>query len=269
MKKKRLIGLTLFLAFGLLRLPLEEYMTRSMQSQGLKPLPPQVSWQENFGQTFFANLGGLRSMVASWMFLEAYSAWEKNDWGTLDNRMTLVTRMEPYEPTYWDEAAWHMAYNAASSFKRDKDLRAAIQNKLFRDHVQRGIDILDEGLQYLPENHRLLETLGYIYKDRQPNPALAADAFLRAHAAGSLDFMERLGAYELVKVGDRASSEKAYEILKRYYDKGPPFTRMESIQRDLRVLENRLNIPPAQRIPPAPARGSASPTRPMFRKSNP
>jgi hypothetical protein len=267
--KKRILGVILFLAFGLARFPLEQAMTTSLREQGLKQSPPQVSWLEDFGQMFLASLGGLRALVASVGFLEAYSAWEKNDWGSVDNRMTLVTRMEPYEPTYWDEAAWHMAYNAASYFKRNKELRAAIQNKLFRDHVQRGIDILDEGLQYLPENRRLLETLGYIYKDRQPNPTLAADAFLRAHAAGSLDFMERLAAYELVKVGDRASSEKAYEILKRYYDKGLPFTRMESIQRDLRILENRLNIPPAQRLPPAPPRDAAVPKRPMLRKSNP
>jgi hypothetical protein len=225
-----------------------------------------VSWQEDFGQMFLATLGGLRSLVASVGFLEAYSAWEKDDWGTLDNRMTLVTRMQPYEPTYWDEAAWHMAYNAASSFKRDKSMRAALQNKYFREHVQRGIDILNEGLRYLPDNHRLLETLGYIYKDRQPNPELSAAAFLKAYVNGALPFIERLGAYELVKVGDRASSEKAYEILKRYYDLGPPFTRMESIIRDLRVLEDRLNIPPEKRIR-VPRTGVNPPRpRPLQRK---
>ena len=263
--KKRILGVILFLAFGLVRLPLEHAMTMSLREQGLKDSPPQVSWLENFGQMAFATLGGLRSLVASVGFLEAYSAWEKADWGAVDNRMTLVTRMQPYEPTYWDEASWHMAYNAASSFKRNKELRAAIQNKLFRDHVQRGIEILNEGLRYLPDNHRLLEALGYIYRDRQPNPELSSAAFLKAHENGSVDFIERLAAYELVKVGDRASSEKAYAILKRYYDRGAPFTRMESIRRDLRVLEERLNIPADQRIPAAPAPGPPTPPRPLRR----
>jgi hypothetical protein len=260
---KRLLGILFFLAFGLARLPLEQAMTTSLRDQGFKEAPPQVSWLEDFGQMFFATLGGLRSLVASVGFLEAYSAWEKNDWGAVDNRMTLVTRMQPYEPTYWDEAAWHMAYNAASSFKRDKSMRTAIQNKNFREHVQRGIDILNKGLQYLPNSHRLLETLGYIYKDRQPNPELAAAAFLKAYENGSLPFIERLAAYELVKTGDPASSAKAYEILKRYYDQGLPFTKMESIIRDLKVLEDRLKIPPEKRI--RPPQRDASPPRSLRR----
>ncbi|RBP48208.1 hypothetical protein DES53_1011009 [Roseimicrobium gellanilyticum] len=266
---KRVLGVLLFLAFGLARLPLDHAMTMNLREKGLKEAPPTVSWQEDFGQMFLATLGGLRSLVASVGFLEAYSAWERNDWGAVDNRMTLVTRMQPYEPTYWDEASWHMAYNAASYFKRDKSLRAAIQNKLFKDHVQRGLEILNEGLRYLPENRRLLEALGYIYKDRQPDPERAATAFIEAHKNGSLDFIERLGAYELVKVGDRASSAQAYEILKRYYDRGPPFTKMESIQRDLRILENRLNIPADKRIPAAPAPASTTSPRPMLRNTNP
>ena len=56
-----------------------------------------------------------------------------------------------------------------------------------------------------------------------------------------------------VKLGDRASWEKAYEILKRYYDKGKPYNRMERILRELPVLEERLNIPVGNRIrPPRP-----------------
>ena len=227
-------------------------MTTSLKAQGLIDAPPEVSWEENFGQVFLATLGGLRSLVASVGFLQAYAAWEKDDWGSVDNHMTLVTRMEPREPTYWDEAAWHMAYNAASSFLRDRNLRAAIKNRLYRDHVQRGIEILDKGLLYLPDNKKLLETLGYIYKDRQPNPEMAAKCFLKAAEQGALPFIERLGAYELVKVGDRPSSERAYEILKRYYDMGHPFTGMQSILRDLPILEQRLNIPQAQRIKPPP-----------------
>jgi tetratricopeptide (TPR) repeat protein len=266
---KRTLGVLLFLAFGLARVPLDVALTADLRAKGIKEAPPTVSWQEDFGQMFLASLGGLRSLVASVGFLEAYSAWERNDWGAVDNRMRLVTRMQPLEPTYWDEAAWHMAYNAASYYKRDKKLRAAIQNKNFREHVQRGIDILNEGLRYLPDHPRLLETLGYIYKDRQPNPELAAAAFLKAHENGASDFMERLAAYEMVKSGDLASAEKAYEILKRYYDRGPPFTRMESIVRDLRILENRLNIPAEKRLPPAPPPASTAPPRHILRKPNP
>lgn len=252
MKSKRLLGVLLLLAFGVVRMPLESGLTEKLRAQGLKESPPELSWQEDFGEMFMATLGGLRNLVASVYYLKAYTAFEVMDWGTVDNQMALVTRMQPKEAAYWDEAAWHMAYNAASSFKRDKELRAAIQNKLFRDHVQKGIEILNKGLQYLPNNRLLLEKLGDIYRDRQPNAELAADAYLRAFQNGGRTFLERMAAYEMVKTGNVKLAAQAYEILKRYYDMGPSFARRQRIVDDLKILEDRLNIPAEKRIRPGP-----------------
>jgi hypothetical protein len=57
----------------------------------------------------------------------------------------------------------------------------------------------------------------------------------------------------MVKLSDRESWEKAYAILKRYYDRGQPYNKMERILRELPVLEKRLNIPEKDRIhPPRP-----------------
>ncbi len=246
--KRRALGVLLLLVFGILRLPLETRVTQGLHAAGIKDPPPDVSWNENFSQMFLSTLGGLRGAVASATYLIAFSAYERMDWGAVDNRMTLVTRMQPREPMYWDQAAWHMAYNAASSYKRDKTLRVAIQNKLFRDYVQRGIDIITRGLQYLPENPRLLTTLGDIYRDRQPNPELAQDAYMRAFKNGARSFYERMAAYEMVKTGNMELAKKAYEILKRYYDMGSAYTKRQRIITDLKILEDRLNIPMEQRI---------------------
>ena len=252
-------GILLLLAMGVAKLPLEEKLTQSLRSQGLQTAPPEVSWQENFGQMFLATLGGLRNLVASITYLEAYSAWSDLDWGRVDNLMTLTTRLQPTEPSYWDEASWQMAYNAASHFRNQKDLRYAIKHKLFRDHVQRGIDILEEGLRFLPDNPKLLMRLGDIFVHREPDPRRSSECYLKAFQNGAPANYERYAAYEMVKLSDRASWEMAYEILKRYWDRGAPFTKMASIQRDLPVLEERLNIPAARRIrvtaPVPPPRG--------------
>jgi hypothetical protein len=57
----------------------------------------------------------------------------------------------------------------------------------------------------------------------------------------------------MVHLGDRASWEQAYEILKRYYDMDPRYRAMASILRDLPILEERLDIPEKDRIrPPKP-----------------
>lgn len=89
---------------------------------------------------------------------------------------------------------------------------------------------------------------------RQPDPTLAAKYFLEAHKNGARSIYERMGAYELVKLGDRDSWERAYEILKRHYDTDPRCRTMGSVLRDLPILEERLNIPVSQRIRPAPPR---------------
>ncbi len=242
----RLAGILLLLVLGLAKLPLEEKLTGILREEGIIQPAPSLSLRESIPQIgFAAALGGMRSLVASIFYLDAFVAFENVEWGKVDSLMAITTRLQPREPLYWDDASWHMAYNAASSYQYNKNLRATIRSQLFREHVQRGIDILDKGLEFLPHNARLLTRLGDIYRDRLPNPRKAADAYLDAHAHGAKDYYERMGAYELVKLDDRASWEKAYEIMKRYYDKG---IKVPSILRDLPILEERLQIPANQRI---------------------
>jgi len=242
----RTLGIVLFLLLGLVKLPLESRLTADLRAQKLLQTPPEFSLRESLSQmSFAAALGGLRSLVASITYLQAYVAFENIEWGKVDSLFALTTRLQPREPAYWDDAAWHMAYNAASSYQRDEKIRATLRNKLFRDHVQRGIDIINEGLKYLPDDPTLLIRLGSIYRERQINPRLAGDAFIRAYAHGARDFHERMGAYEYVKTDDPECWKVAYEILKRYFDQGKVYS---SILRDLPILEERLNIPADQRI---------------------
>lgn len=256
--KQKIPVLALLIIIGLFKLPLENRLTATLKDQKLLDQGLDLSLRESLGQMgFAASLGGLRSLIASITYLQAYTAFENIDWGTVDSLMTLTTRLQPYEATYWEDAAWHMAYNAATNYQRNTELRAAIRNKLFRDHVLRGITILREGLRYLPDNPRLLSRLGDIYHDRERDPRLAAECYLKAYAHGAKNYYERMGAYELVKLNDRASWEKAYAILKRYYDQG---ARYASIMRDLPDLEAKLGIPVAQRIPP-PAQTQSPPPK--------
>lgn len=246
--KQKLPVLALLILIGLAKLPLENRLTATLKEQKLLDAGVDLSMRESLGQMgFAASLGGLRSLIASITYLQAYTAFENIDWGTVDSLMTLTTRLQPYEPIYWEDASWHMAYNAATHYMHKEELRSAIRNKLYRDHVLKGIAILEEGLRYLPDNPRLLCRLGDIYHERKPDPRLAAECYLNAYAHGAKSFYERMGAYELVKLNDRESWEKAYAILKRYYDHG---SRYASIMRDLPVLEAKLGIPEEQRIPP-------------------
>ncbi len=254
---RKFLGLLVFVVFGFAKLPVEDRVLSSLREQKLIEAPLNLDLRENLGQMgFAASLGGLRSLVASITYLQAYVAFEDVDWGRVDSLMTLTTRLQPHEPEYWSDASWHMAYNAASNYMNNQELRFAIRNKLFRDYIQRGIDILDEGLRYLPNNPQLLTRLGDIYRDRQVDHRKAAECYLAAAAHGAKSYYERMGAYQLVLLDDRASWEKAYAILKKEYDEHKAvYDRKDmgrsSVMRDLPILEQRLNIPADQRIRPA------------------
>jgi hypothetical protein len=164
--------------------------------------------------------------------------------------MTLTTRLQPREAGYWDEASWHMAYNAASFYERTEP-NEVIRNRLFRDYVHRGVSILHEGLRFLPGNKKLLMTLGKTCAERERDPRKAAEFLLKAYHAGAGDFYERQAAYQLAQLSDRPSWEKSYEILKRYYDAGLK-KKGTTIMQLLPVLEERLGIPPEKRSPAMP-----------------
>lgn len=249
---RKALGCLFLLLLGAAKLPLESGLHQSLVTQKLLSPPPPVSMRESLGQMgFAATLGGLRSLIASITFLQAYAAWEKLEWGKVDSLMTLTTRLQPYETNYWDEASWQMAYNAASAAKSDKTLRAAIKDKLFHDYVQRGIAIAEEGLKYNPHHPKLLIRLGEIYNSstvsgRAPNPRKSGDYYYAAAQNGAASFYERNAAYEWTKTDDPEKLQLAHQILQKYFDLG---FRYPSILRDLPTLEAKLHLPQNQRIP--------------------
>jgi hypothetical protein len=182
------------------------------------------------------------------------------DWGKVDGLYRIATQLQPRYVPYWVQAAEHMAFDAASSYRFDEKRRYTVSEQLFENHVRRGIEIMREGLKFNPESARLWTRLGDIYSQRAGqsvipgdrhalltgDPANAAECYLKGSALGALPIYERLGAYELVKTGDKASLERAREILLRHYQRGyKPFR----VIKDLKMIEERLQVPPAQRIP--------------------
>ena len=257
--KRKLTALAVLLGLGLAKLPLEEATTQHLRDRQLLSRPIDLSLRENLGQMgFAASLGGLRSLVASVTYLQAYSAFENVDWGKVDSLFQLTTRLQPGYAKYWEEAAWHMAYNAASNYLYHSNKPRAIRHQLTREHVQRGIDILDEGLRYSPKSGILWAKLGEIYARRGLNPLTeqfeeldsqkAGDCYLAAAENGALQVYERLGAYELVKTHDVRSHRRAYEVLLKNYQAGK---KTPALIHNVKLLEERLSIPAAQRIPEA------------------
>lgn len=252
---RRRWALVAFLGLGLCKIPLEHAFYQEMLRDKLhEPFPAIGTWNQVGQSLIAASLGGLRSFAASIAEIKAWIGFDRSDWPMVDSWMKITTTLEPREPTYWEEWGWHMAYNAASYYFYhqqknhsifEEDKTSLMSYPYSRDYINRGIEVLKEGLQYLPENHRLLEQLGHIYAERARMPAEAGKYLIAAAHHGSLQYLERVGAYELAKTNDPELWREAYEILKRNYDKGlaPP-----TLMKVLPELEQKLNIPQDQRI---------------------
>jgi len=247
--KRQLQALTVFLLLGAVKLPVEEAATAHLRVAKLLSKPIALSLRENLGQmSFAAALGGLRSLVASMTYLRAYREWENINWGKVDSLFQLTTRLQPTYSNYWDEASWHMAYNAASSYLYNEELNHMVRGKLFEQHIQRGIDILNEGLVYLPNDARLWSALAEIYERRVHNPQKAAECYLQVHRISHNDRYARFAGYQYAQAPNRDSWQKAYALLKVAYDKKQ---RLPSVIEQLKNLEEKLNIPLMKRIPEA------------------
>lgn len=263
MKKGYLLAPLLIIAFGFAKLPLEQRHSDSMIDRGLRQ-PVDMGLGEELGQgALIAVLGGYRSILASLLYVESQVFFERREWAKVETTFRLVTSLQPQFERYWELGGWHLAYNAASSYRFDESRRLAVRETLFHEWLDRGIAMLEDGLRHLPDSWRLHADLAEIYRSRKEDPRLAAHHFRMALANGARPLYERMLAYELVLLGDRESWQEAYDILMDHYRQGH---RMPSAIRDLKILEERLDIPLEQRIPeeappplePEPGAGATS-----------
>lgn len=245
--KRILQAIAVVIVMGIVKLPLEDAGNQRLREKHLLNAPMDVGLLDSVGQMgFTAALGGLRSLVATVTYMQAYVEWEKVNWGKVDQLFQLTTRLQPRYARYWEEASWQMAYNAASSYLHNKELNAAVRGRLYHDHIQRGIDILEEGLRILPDEPRLWNSLAEIYQYRKYDYVKAAVCYEQVFRITKNQRYERFRAYMLAQTSDETAWRQAYEILKRTYENK---RREPSVIDVLKSLEERLKIPSAQRIP--------------------
>ncbi|MFO1485032.1 MAG: hypothetical protein U1F71_16855 [Verrucomicrobiaceae bacterium] len=259
--KRKLQAIAVLVIFGAAKLPLEERVTRDLRQMQMLEEPLRLGVGEDLGQAgLAASLGGLRGLAACIFQLRAHVEFTNVNWAKVDSLYKLVTRLQPRNPRYWEEASWHMAYNAASYYLYNQELKPALRGQLYHDHVKRGIAILEEGLQFLPDNPRLWQKLGDTHWGRTKDFKLAGDAYWNSFQHGGLNFSERFAAYAWAQSSDPESWKKGYAVLKRLYDekKATP-----GLIEYLKLLEQNLHVPAERRIPdPAPG-GQGTPGQPM------
>ncbi|MFT3992649.1 MAG: hypothetical protein QM680_14740 [Luteolibacter sp.] len=218
--RKYLILTACFLAAGAVRMPLEEKLTQELRDARLLSQPLPISAREKIGQTSSAvALGGLRTLVATFLNLRAYTAFSDQNWPEVESTFDTIVELAPHTAYYWETGAWHMAYNAAPDYQSAKDLSPLRRRQAWRTSIQKGRAFLERGIRNNPESWDLYQNLGFLLSD--PNKVRAfsspADAFadaseayrIAADSGEVLPIIRRNQLYSLARVPGREAEALA------------------------------------------------------------
>jgi tetratricopeptide (TPR) repeat protein len=244
-----LIALGVLIAVGLLKLPVESDLATLHRQEHFRGVEFNLDLREKLGQLgFIAALSGFRAIVADALFIQAHAAWENTQWGRMLWLFRQITTLQPRVLMFWDTAAWHMAWNASVAAMNDPTQpRQALRVKAQREYFAIGKGFLERGIQNNPDRPELYEALARLYKEKYKDHERAAEYYAKAAklpAAAPWD--RRFSAYELSYCEGREG--EAYERLRRLYDEGEK-ERLPTLIKRLKFLEDKLAIPPDQRIP--------------------
>lgn len=253
MKRAVIAGLAI-LVFGGARLPFERHLAAMQNAAGFRTTKLDLTLREQLGQMgFVASLSGFRSLIAAYLFLEAYDAWTTpigdtgQQWSRMANLLRTITTLQPKSEMYWDMAAWHMAYNASvAALEDERQPSEPLRRRAQRQYWDLGKKFIEDGIANNPRSPKLRATLARILLEKYDDHCAAADAFAAAAAQpGALPYLRRAAAYELAKCEGR--EQEAYKALLDLYNGGDS-ERTPSVIASIKRLEDKLGIPPEQRI---------------------
>jgi len=219
------------LVAGAVRAPLELSLTRELRGEKLLPEPLDISAKEEIGQTGFAvALGGLRTLVATFYNLRAYTAFTENRWLDAEKSFETTVALAPTTSYYWTNGGWQLAYNASHYHSADESLPPLRRQELWRASILKGRSFLERGIRNNPHDWPIKAELGRLLTDANKVPAFtgpggvtpdqlyqtAADIYRSASEDGAPAYTKRMWYYSLARVsGKEAEALALGETLSR------------------------------------------------------
>jgi hypothetical protein len=243
-QKSVILGFALA-AFGAARLPYEAGLSRDLRAAGLVAPRQAIGNRERIGQTSSAvALGGLRTLVATFLNLRAFMAFTERRWADVAETFNTIVNLAPRTRYYWETGSWHLAYNAASYYLNDSELPPLRRREAWRSYILRGRAFLERGIRNNPDDWSLLANLGFLlsdpnkfpaFRDTQAGFAAAAEAYRKSAATGKAPaYVRRAWFYSLARV---EGQEAAALALARSLDADGPKNRTPTLLMLLLVLE--------------------------------
>jgi hypothetical protein len=246
-------------AFGFARLPFERHLTKGYHEAGFHRATLDISLHQKIGQeSFAAALSGLRAAVADYLWIKAHDLWMDTEWGAMKVHLDAVTSLQPRSLLFWDQSAWHMAWNASvAALQNPNQPREALRVKASREYIRIGEDYLLRGAQFNPDSAQLYDRLGQLYKYRMEDHCRASWAwFEAAKRPDAMGYVRRFAVYELAACPGH--EREAYDLLVGLYKEGK-HERLPTLLRLIDQLADKLRIPPEQRIDTSADRKEATP----------
>ena len=213
------------LVMGAVRLPFERALNADLRDAGLMPPELEVKTSDRIGQTFSAvSLGGLRTLVATFLNLRAFSFFTEQRWADVADTFDTIVDLAPRTRYYWDTGSWHQSYNAASYYLYESKLPGLRRKLGWRESILKGRDFLERGIRNNPEDPILRERLGFLLSDSNKiaafgdvNKAYEAsyDAYMSAVGIGNSRWLaKRFALYSLARVpgSEREALAMAKEV---------------------------------------------------------
>ncbi|MBK1883017.1 hypothetical protein JIN85_11365 [Luteolibacter pohnpeiensis] len=258
MKRSRKIAIfcAALLVMGAIRMPLEIALTRELRSANLLPPELNIGTRERIGQTSSAvALGGLRTLVATFLNLKAYNYFMDMRWDDLGETFNTIVDLAPRTGYYWDVGSWHLAYNAASYYIESDNLPPVMRKNEWRNNILKGRAFLERGIRNNPNDWKLKSRLGQMLADSNKIGAFPDEAEAYATSAAAYKaaseiehsplFMRRAELYSLARVpGREAEALSLAKDLNEHTKVHPPTLRCllfvlqmhENPKRDAREL---------------------------------
>lgn len=242
-----LAALTL-VVFGAARLPVETRLTQAQRAESFGTVKLNLGLREKIGQLgFLAALSGFRTIVADLLWIDANTAWQRVEYGRMNLMLKTVTTLAPRNAKFWEESAWHMAYNASVYVMNDpKQPKLALRLKAQREYFMLGLEYAKGGIANVPDDYELYQRLGLIYQDKLKDHCAASDAFAKAAACPrAFSYEKRFAAYEMSYCPGH--EKEAWALLRKLYDIGPQ-ERLPTLELRLKAMEEKLDLPQEQRV---------------------
>jgi len=253
MNRRGVIVIGLLLVFGAVRMPIERQLEAEHKAAYFHGAQLDLGLREQIGQmAFLAALSGFRALVADGLYLHAHALWERTEWGRMKLNFDGAVALQPRCILFWDQAAWHMAFNASIAAYDDKrQPREALRIKARNEYWKLGEDFLIRGIANNPDNPTLYDRLGFLYREKFRDHCKSAELYAQcAQVKGAPVYARRFAAYELAQCPGH--EREAYEKLRALYLEGeqehlPTLLKwLGNLQEILDIpAKDRLNIPPS------------------------